>query len=126
MNCVTVDINKNKSAPTSLSIFNDIYIIFNCTVGSFLVCCCAIKAVKISQREQRRGSTVCVRAQEGSVKSLRQSSIRLTRLPPETTAMKPVVGCQSPVAVFLHEVQASDRSDYRPQSAYERPGDRLV
>ena len=65
-------------------------------------------AVKISQREQGRGSTVCVRAQEGSVKSLRRPSIRLTRLPPETTAIKPVVGCQSPVAVFFHEAQAGD------------------
>lgn len=65
-------------------------------------------AVKISQREQERGSTVCVRAQEGSVKSLWQSSIRLTCLPPETTAIKPVVGCQSSVAVFFHKAQAWD------------------
>lgn len=82
------------------SILNSIYIIFKCTVASFLVCCCAAWAAgtysskkKMSQREQGRGSTVCVRAQEGSVKSLWQSSIRLTCLPPETTAIKPVVGC---------------------------------
>lgn len=65
-------------------------------------------AVQISQHEQRRGSTVCFRAQEGSVKALWQSSSWLTCLPPETTAIKPVVGCQSPVIVFFHKAQAWD------------------
>lgn len=50
------------------------------------------------------GSAVCVRAQEGSVKSLRCSFDRLTRLPPETTAIKPVVGCQSPLVVFFPDL----------------------
>lgn len=50
------------------------------------------------------GSAVCVRAQEGSVKSLRCSFVRLTRLPPETTAIKPVVGCQSPLVVFFPDL----------------------
>lgn len=47
---------------------------------------------------------MCIRAQEGSVKSLRCSFVRLTRLPPETTAIKPVVGCQSPLVVFFPDL----------------------
>lgn len=50
------------------------------------------------------GSAVCVRAQEGSVKSLRCLFVRITRLPPETTAIKPVVGCQSPLVVFVPDL----------------------
>lgn len=54
------------------------------------------RAVKISQHEQRRGSTVCFRAQEGSVKSLWQPSSWLTCLPPETTAIKTC--CRLPIS----------------------------
>lgn len=38
------------------------------------------------------------------MKSLRCSFVRLTRLPPETTAIKPVVGCQSLLVVFFPDL----------------------
>ena len=89
-----------------------VYIWFNCTNDSFVVCCCVVSSAGTysgkNKCEQGRGSTVCVRAQEGSVKSLWQSSTPLAHLPPETTAIKPVVGCQSPLAVFFHKAQAQD------------------
>lgn len=120
----------------SLSILNNIYIIFNCAVASFVVCCCAAWAAgtysskKLVSVNRGRGSTVCVRAQEGSVKSLRQSSIRLTRLPPETTAIKTC--CRLPISSGCFPRRSTGpRSDYRGENwttvcLRETGGDRLV
>lgn len=134
MNSMTVQSNKNKTALTSLSILHDIYIIFNCTVASFVVCCCAVWAAEtyssknLSAWTGKREYSMCqsTRGQckiplpvihpANSSPTWNNSHKTCCRLPISS-------GCFPPWSAGL-------RSDYRgktrPQSAYERRGDSLV
>ena len=63
----------------------------------------------VSMNGSGEGSTVCVRAQEGSVKSLCHSSLRPNSPPTWNNSRKNLLcRCQSPVAVFLHKAPAPE------------------
>lgn len=81
---------------------------FNSAVACLLLCRLIREDVqRCKWTEREGGSNNMCQSTRGQCKiPSDKSSIRPTCLPPETTAVKPVVGCHSAVAVFSHGAQA--------------------